>query len=629
VLVSEVVVLVFEKKSAADGSIGPDQRLAPGLLSYSDASLVVAGGSPLLERSSSTHLLTHLPDRFPIMEEREIHKLRWKIILTTLCFSLIPLFVLGFTIYYQFSISYTAKIMDSMRTLVENRRNAIDLFLDERVSQLTTLANIQTFSQLSDKDYLDRVFTLMQSRSKSFIDLGIIDQDGDHIAYSGPYQLKGINYRNEEWFHEVMLRGVYVSDVFMGFRKFPHFIIAVMRREGDNRWVLRATIDTNIFDALVREAQVGEKGDAFVINKERVLQTTPRFGGQVLGTAADFNYTSFSGSRIEERELNGESVLLAATWMRNKDWLLVVKEDPRVELMPLFHARHMVIWVLVGGVLLITFGTVYMVHEMMAELIKTDREKAILDASLMQSSKMAALGKMAAGIAHEVNNPLAVIKEKVGWLKDLLSEEDIAGSENFDEFSDALNKIEHHVERAKKVTHRLLGFARRMEPTEEKVDINKVLTDTIGFLENDARYKNIAINPKLAPDLPPTLSDGSQIQQVFLNILNNAVDAIGKDGEIQVRTNWSAKEKEIVVCIADNGPGIPNEYLNRLFDPFFTTKEVGHGTGLGLSISYSIVEKLGGRIMVASEVSQGTTFTIYLPLRGDAANWQLKKDMVP
>jgi two-component system NtrC family sensor kinase len=232
---------------------------------------------------------------------------------------------------------------------------------------------------------------------------------------------------------------------------------------------------------------------------------------------------------------------------------------------------------------------------------------------------MAALGKMAAGIAHEVNNPLAVIKEKVGWVKDLLVEEDIAKSVNFKEFQDAMTKIESHVERAKKVIHRLLGFARRMEPVEEKVDINKILRETIGFLENDARYKSIEIKTNFSEKLPETISDSSQIQQVFLNILNNAVDAIGKDGEIQIRTDCvlKDKEKEIEVCISDNGPGIPNEMLQRIFDPFFTTKEVGRGTGLGLSISYSIVEKLGGRIMVASEVGKGATFTIYFPVRGE------------
>jgi two-component system NtrC family sensor kinase len=364
---------------------------------------------------------------------------------------------------------------------------------------------------------------------------------------------------------------------------------------------------------------VGERTDAFVINKENILQTTPRFSGSLLGKAPYPKYSPSSSARVEERKANGGQTLLATTSFKNKEWMLVVQEDPTVVLLPLFQARHMVILLVIGGILLITAGAVLIARAMLQQLIRADREKAILDASLMQSSKMAALGKMAAGIAHEVNNPLAVIKEKVGWVKDLLVEEDIAKSVNFKEFQDAMTKIESHVERAKKVIHRLLGFARRMEPVEEKVDINKILSETIGFLENDARYKSIEIKTNFSEKLPETISDSSQIQQVFLNILNNAVDAIGKNGEIQIRTDCvlKDKEKEIEVCISDNGPGIPNEMLQRIFDPFFTTKEVGRGTGLGLSISYSIVEKLGGRIMVASEVGKGATFTIYFPVRGE------------
>jgi two-component system NtrC family sensor kinase len=225
------------------------------------------------------------------------------------------------------------------------------------------------------------------------------------------------------------------------------------------------------------------------------------------------------------------------------------------------------------------------------------------------------LGKLAAGIAHEVNNPLAVIKEKVGWIKDLLAEEDLAKSENFIEFEDAARKIEQHVDRAKKVTHRLLGFARRMEPIQEEVDVNKLLNDTIEFLRNEAHYRSIDIQTDFHRDLPSTISDSSQLQQVFLNILNNAIDAIGKDGMISVRTSYGSREKEISISISDNGQGIANEVLDRIFDPFFTTKEVGSGTGLGLSISYTIMEKLGGRIMVASEVGKGSTFTIYIPVK--------------
>jgi len=548
------------------------------------------------------------------MERKDYRKLYWKIIATTLSFSLVPLFTLGATIYYQFRVSYTAKIMESLRTLTDNRRNAIDLFFDERVSQLYTLAYTHSFDQLGDAKYLDQVFTLMQTRSKSFVDIGIIDQDGNHVAYVGPYNLEGVNYKNESWFHEVMLRGVYISDVFMGFRKFPHFIIAVMRREGDRNWILRATIDTQIFDTMVKAAQVGKRGDAYVVNREGVLQTAPRFGGKLLGKIEAPGSSQFSGIHVEEMRLNGEAALFATTWLKNKDWMLVIKEDPREELSPLFEARYMMIGIIALGVLVIVLGTVFVTRATVGQLIQTDREKAMLDASLEQSGKMAALGKLAAGIAHEVNNPLAVIKEKVGWIMDLLSEEDISKSENFKEFDDAVHKIDHHVDRAKKVTHRLLGFARRMEPIKEKVDINKLLDETIDFLENEAHYRNITIHSDYYPDLPTTLSDSSQLQQVILNILNNAIDAIGKDGEINVKTKHNSKDEQIVVTIADNGPGIPNDRLDRVFDPFFTTKEVGMGTGLGLSISYTIVDKLGGRIMVASEMGKGTAFTIYLPV---------------
>lgn len=548
------------------------------------------------------------------MEDRSYRKLHWKIVATTLSFSLVPLFVVGFSIYYQFSVSYKAKVMESLRTLTENRANAVDLFLDERVSQLNTLVYTNSIDQLGDERYLTRVFTLLQMRSKSFVDVGIIDAEGNHVAYVGPYQLKGLNYRNEEWFGETMLRGIYISDVFTGFRKFPHFVIAIMRREGEKTWILRATINTDIFEAMVKAAQIGMKGDAFLMNKDNILQTSPRFGGELLGKVGYPIFPKFQGARVEETELGGEEALYGIVWLKDKQWLLVIKEDPLENLTPILRTRVLVIALVLGGVLVIVMGTLLVSNAVVRQLVKTDREKAALDAGLVQSSKMAALGKLAAGIAHEVNNPLAVIKEKVGWMKDLLSEEDVEASENFKEFDDAVKKIDYHVERARKVTHRLLGFARRMEPIQEQVTMNRVIEETVDFLKNEAHYRNIEIRTTLDPDMPTTTSDSSQLQQVFLNILNNAIDAIGKNGVITISTGYDLKNRELSVSIADDGPGIPSEVLGRVFDPFFTTKEVGKGTGLGLSISYSIVEKLGGTIKVASQVGKGTTFSIHLPI---------------
>lgn len=551
------------------------------------------------------------------MEEKYYKKLWWDMILTTLGFSVIPLFVLGFVIYSQYSASYSAKIKESLKTLAENRVGAIDLFFDERISQLTTLANTNPLEKLRDEDYLNRVFNIIQTRSKSFIDLGVIDSEGNHLAYVGPYYniLKGVNYKNEEWFNAVMGAGVYISDIFMGFRKYPHFIIAILVREKNNIWILRATINSDIIENIVHAAQTGRRGDAFIINRHNILQTTPRFSGSLLSTPQTPNFSAATGLNVEEIDYQGETGLYATNVIKAKKWVLVIKEDPRDQLTPLLQARFITLLICGAGVLVIIIGAVFTTRSMMNELVRMERKKAVSEDLAMQSTKMAALGKMAAGIAHEINNPLAVIGEKAGWLKDLLQEEDLAQSPNFQEFTDAVTKIEYHVSRAKKVTHRLLGFARRMEPVQEKVDLNAILDDTIGFLENEARYRNIDIQRDFEENLPQTTSDSAQLQQVFLNIFNNAIDAIGKDGEIKVKTNHIAKNNNLAVEISDNGPGIPKEMLDKIFDPFYTTKEIGKGTGLGLSISYTIIDKLGGRMLVASEVGKGTAFSIYLPIK--------------
>ncbi|MGO9175555.1 MAG: ATP-binding protein [Desulfobaccales bacterium] len=551
------------------------------------------------------------------MERESYKKLWWKIILTILAFSVIPLLILGAFIYYQFSQSYYTKIMEDMKTLAENRSSSIDLFLDERISQLTSLAHTIPLEKLRDEAYLEKVFNIIQARSRSFLDLGIIDQEGSHLAYVGPYYalIKSANYKDEDWFHAVMSTGVYVSDVFLGFRKIPHFIIAVMVREKSQSWILRATIDSDIIENIVQAAWVGKMGDAFIIDGKDILQTKPRFGGAVLQPAPAPDFSKASVPQAEKIAVNGDEGLFAVGIIKLKKWVLVIREDPRDQFTPLLRTRSLMVLIALGGVALIAIGAVLATRSMMNEMLVMERKKAASEEMAIQESKMAALGKMAAGIAHEINNPLAVIGEKAGWIKDLLEMADVSKSENFQEIAAAVNKIEYHVNRARTITHRLLGFARRMEPVTEILNINTVLEESQAFLENEARYRNIDIQGDYAPDLPMTASDSAQLQQVFLNILNNAIDAIGKDGEVHLKTRHLAKSNEIGIEINDTGSGIPKEMLDKIFDPFFTTKEVGKGTGLGLSISYSIVEKLGGRMMVASEEGKGTTFTIYLPVR--------------
>jgi len=542
--------------------------------------------------------------------DKDYSLLRLKLIAVTLGFSLIPLFLVGTSLYVQFDRAYSARVKETLRTVAEDRRHALDLFFDERISQLTTLAYTHTLDELVRSSVLQDLFELIQRRSKYYVDLGVIDQNGDHLAYAGPYPLLGVNYREAPWFQSVMQRGVHISDVFLGVRKVPHFVIAVLRWEGARCWVLRATINTDLFESMVRAAQVGKGGEAYLVNEKNILQTASRFHGQVLTEAPTPNLARFRGTRLLDEELPRGRMLMAATWLRNVPWMLVVLEDPREELLPILETRSLALGLMVLSICAVVGGTVFVVRLVIAQLVESDRQKAALDANLLQTSKMAALGRLAAGIAHEINNPLAVIQEKAGWIHDLLEEEDVQASENFREFAEAVGKIEQHVDRARKVTHRLLGFARRMEPVRQPVDVNRLVEETLQFLENEALHRNIRIHVERDPSAPEVVSDGAQLQQVLLNILNNAIDAVGRDGQVWVTTQFDPAAREVRVQVADSGPGIPSEILGKIFDPFFTTKKLGSGTGLGLSICHSILTNLGGRIDAANRAEGGAVFTV-------------------
>ena len=560
--------------------------------------------------------------------ERNYVKLWWRHCLAIIGFSLIPLLVVNISLYRLFDKIYTEKVVETLRSTAENRRDAIDLFFNERIAQLYTVANTNSYSQLTNEDYLNKVFEVMHTKSNSYMDIGVIDDEGNHRAYVGPYYslLKTVNYKNEPWFSAVKANGIFISDIFMGYRKVPHFIIAVMVREKGSSWILRVTINLKNIEDIIHKAWIGHLSDAFIINSKNTLQTRPRFGGDFLETptfpdstqesSVSHPYPDYSiitNTKIERLSHKGVDTFYGATPIHNIKWVLVIKENPDELLSPLKKGKLWMTFLTLIGLMIICIGAGLFTNSLINRIKETDRENAANSDMLLQANKMIALSKMAAGIAHEVNNPLASIAEKAGWLKDLLAEEDIAKSKNFEEFNESVDKIEQHVIRARKIIHNLLGFARRMEPAKEKINVNNLLDETTGFLENEAKYVSIRIKKDYEENVPVITSDLSQIQQVVLNLLNNAIDAIGHNGSITVSTRYHEKTDEVEISIADTGKGISESELSKIFDPFFTTKEVGKGTGLGLSISYSIIEKLGGKIKVQSKVGEGTVFTILLP----------------
>jgi two-component system NtrC family sensor kinase len=392
--------------------------------------------------------------------------------------------------------------------------------------------------------------------------------------------------------------------------------VAIKLSQQGRDYVLRATIDSARFSSLVEGVRLGGTGEAFLVNREGLYQTHSRLHGQLL-TPWDLEMPGhFAGVRLlEDVTRRGRDVVLAKTWLKNGDWLLVCQQDTDDAFEPLYQARRLALLIGALGGLMVIGTTWFYTLRLVRRISSADREKQMLGEQVIQSGKLASLGELAAGVAHEINNPVAIMVEEAGWMQDLMSEDQqiFAQTPNLKEYERALSQIQVQGRRCKEITHKLLGFARRSEAPSQPVQINDLVSEVLSLLERPASYANVTLKRQLQPDLPLVAASPAELQQVLINLVNNALDAMEKNGdEILVRT--LTEDGGVVMSVTDNGPGIPPAVLPRVFDPFFTTKPVGKGTGLGLSICYGIVDKLGGRLEVQSTPGQGTTFSMHLPV---------------
>jgi signal transduction histidine kinase len=225
-------------------------------------------------------------------------------------------------------------------------------------------------------------------------------------------------------------------------------------------------------------------------------------------------------------------------------------------------------------------------------------------------NKMASIGRLAAGVAHEINNPLAIINEKAGLIKDMAHFKPELKQDP--RLLETVDVILGSVKRCSRITRQLLSFGRQTQTAPVPLVLKSVLDEVLVFLVKEAQLKKIFIDIDVPDTLPQVIGNRGKLQQVFLNIVNNAFAAMPQDGKLSISAQ-KTDEPFVRLDISDSGCGIPPENLKHIFEPFFSTKTNQGGTGLGLSITYGLVQELGGRIKVESKVNEGTTFIIYLP----------------
>jgi two-component system NtrC family sensor kinase len=526
------------------------------------------------------------------------------VVVALLAASFIPMLVIGGGMYYYTVSIIEERTLDGLRQEVSEHREAIDQFLAERTSDLRLLAANLGFQYLTSPGAVEKVFRFLQNEIRCFTDLSIIDDQGKHLAYMGPFDLLNRNYKEAPWFRAVREKGVYISDVFMGFRKEPHFVIAVKQTTPEGFWIIRATVDTAYFDRMVTEVLSHRKGDAYIVNREGIFQTSPRSAGKLMGRSDLKDVQSFAGVRLEERR--GE--ILVTAWLQRVPWVCVARFDREQIYQPLRNLRNLAIGVfIIGGMIII--GTVLLTtNYLFMRLERKRRSIRVLDDQLRHSSKVASSMHLATGIIRDLNDSLSNIDLVTEWLREM-THRNLTKEENLSEVRESLGQIKAEVSRARKTTEKFSKATRRSLPVIKEVNMNDLLDEILDLLDRETHFNKISVARDYEDSLPLVRSDPSQLRQVFQNLILNAITAIRREGEITLSTRGYGRG--VTVSVKDTGPGIPADMIGKIFDPLYAAKP--DGTGLGLSISAGILQKLGGRIWATSEPGQGATFTVSLP----------------
>ena len=566
--------------------------------------------------------------------------LKRNMLLIMILVSFAPLLLTAGIILYQFQVSHQEKVIAHLEEVVEKHRQNIDGFLAEKLADIRVMTRTFSLEQLRDESFLQGKLAILQEEHVGvFVDLGLVSEAGLQVAYAGAFKLARVNYSEADWFKKALKSEQFISDVFLGIRGLPHFIVAVKKEWQGGTWILRSTIDFVAFNSLVENLRIGKTGLAFIVNREGEFQTNAPLAARpkskehldLLSRSLRQSLSPENQGNLEEADRlhkkkndhhpvtliesdpqKGGKYISVSTPLKNREWLLVYQQDTADAFADLYRARKLALVIfLLGGM-----GIVSMAFILSTRIIKhivwADREKEMMNEQIIEAGKLASVGELAAGIAHEINNPVAIMVEEAGWIEDLLRED--CGCEDPAEVRRALKQIKNQGVRCKQITHKLLSFARKTDPELRKVQLNELIDEVVALSEQRIKYSNVKLKLNLTQHLPGVIISPSEFEQVLLNLLNNALDAMTPEGgtlEITTRVDSG----HVVVDVADTGQGIPKANLARIFDPFFTTKPVGKGTGLGLSICYGIIKKLGGELSVDSTVGIGTVFRMRLPVK--------------
>ncbi len=554
-------------------------------------------------------------------DERAELRYLWRNVLSRLLllyFAPLLLIAIFFNFQYQ-SLSRESDRIHLM-ALAARRAASLDLFLSERLINISAVVGDPSFPWSPTEEELGQSLAQLKRSNPAFLELGCLGREGRLMAYTGALpSLETKSYARESWFLELAEgdRSYVITDNYRGFRDQPHFTVAV-RRDLDGEYrVLRAVLSP---DGIYEELTSGDEGEGLLfglVNRDGVYQVVdPDLAEPLIQSSFRPPQAPRTGT-AQRRGATGDSASYGYAWLDTSPWAVVVSGVRTQVAEGLFLGINRTVLLITALFLLVGLVAIWLHARTSVQRIwKARRTEKELSGQLVQAAKLASVGELAAGIAHEINNPLAIIAEEVGLLKDLMDPE-LGGGLEQEDLEEHLDTMHEAVFRGRDITRKLLGFVRKNEVKIEEHDIHEVLDEVAeDHLGREFELSNIKVVREYQADSSKLITDRNQLQQVLLNLMKNAFDAMGDQGTLTLRT--STERGLLRISITDTGCGMSREQMERVFQPFYTTKDPGKGTGLGLSVSQGIVESLGGAMFLDSVLREGSTFTIELPVDTDA-----------
>ncbi len=544
---------------------------------------------------------------------------KWKLlVLFTSFMALLPLFVMTLM-----DFNLTRRIIEqeekaSMAKTLTSAATSFSVSIDREKSTMEKILMASPTGTLLTPGRLTDIYKNLLLYSNGIVHVSLTSTNGRLLSESGaltPGEIASFPFLTEDLFSgpekDIIFSRVYIQE-----KTTTPYLMLSMPDPYETRTVLNFILDIEILARNIGLIESGEHQDIFIINESGTL-LTPSFyfgkPGTPNGTPNLFNLESFRDNQGFTLSASQDKVPLIAGHTRLSALpVIFILTKPRKELETLWlKPRMKLISYLAVSIVLILMSIMGTATYLINRIHAADQKRVQALHHAEYTNKLASIGRLASGVAHEINNPLEIINQKTGLITDLFAMKEEFASDS--RLMPLANDIMDAVDRCGSITRRLLDFARHMEPSIESINIENVLGQVLAFLKKDGERKAITIKVKNKTKLPDFQCDKGSLQQIFLNLIENAFAAMKDGGRLDIFINNKDKQT-VILTFSDNGCGISEEDIPKIFEPFYSSKDDRWGRGLGLSTTYGLVKELGGDIMVKSRMGKGSRFTLTLPL---------------